>query len=247
MSATKPQLQAPFLLNLLITLLTPMFVSATGGNFEIARFAAAETIESYRAQTHSDLIAIAQIIAFGLTALAGLVQSMDEAIPVTAALRLRGNATACNRAAQQNRAALTRPEPPESIDPDPEPEFDEATILAAVAATRKRAADNLDRTAREVATPQAPTPAPSAPLLQTQQPPSHRPEPTEQQYQAAWANGAATVAAELAAEIPNLPPPQRAEATLRAAALQQCAADLLTGNVPPRLRPNDLSGRLPIA
>jgi hypothetical protein len=218
MSSTPSQPDAPFLLNLLITLLTPMFVSATGGNLDLARFAAAETIESYRAQTQADLIAIAQIIAFGLTALASLGRSMDDTLPLATALRLRGNANACNRAAHQNRAALTQPHPaPPPV--APEPELDEA---AAVAATRQRAADNL---ARKV--------------------PASRQEPTEQQYQAAWAAGAATVAAEIAAEIPGLPPHQRAEATIRAAALQQCANDLLTGNVPPRLRPGDLPGLFP--
>jgi hypothetical protein len=229
MSKTRPASPTPFLLDLLITLLTPMFLAATSGDLGLARFAAAETIESYRAQTNADLIAIAQIIGFGLAALAGLSQSMDDTIPVALALRLRGNATACNRAVHQTRAALTtqaRPEPaPRDLDPDPGPEFDEATVIAAVAATHKRAADNLART--------------------TQNAPAPPPEPTEQQYQAAWANGAATVAAEIAAEIPTLPPHQRAEATIRAAALRQCADDLLTGNVPPRLRPGDLAGLFP--
>jgi hypothetical protein len=210
MRAITPQPEAPFLLTLLITLLTPMFVPATGGNLDLARFAAAETIESYRAQTQADLIAIAQIIAFGLAALAGLSQSMDDTIPLATALRLRGNATACNRAAQQNRVVLTQthPEPPPPApNPEPEPEFDEAQIIAAVAATQKRAAEAS--TTRNVPTPTV--------------------EPTERQYQVAWANGAATVAAEIAAEIPSLPPNQRAEATMRAAVLQQCADELLAG------------------
>lgn len=58
------------LLNLIITLLAPMFLMASGGDLLFARLAALQTINSYLARTKADVISIAQIIAFGLAALA---------------------------------------------------------------------------------------------------------------------------------------------------------------------------------
>jgi hypothetical protein len=225
---------AQVLINLIVTLLAPMFLAAAGGNFDLARMAAAETIEAYRAETEADLIAIAQIIGFGLAALGSLSLSMEDNLSPSMTLRLRGNANACNRSAQQNRNALkdnrqdppiAAPAPPPEADPDPE--FNEAEVLATVASTRQRAEQNLARVAPAAAP--APKPAPTA---------------AEQQYQAAWAAGAARVAAEITAAIPDLPPAERNAATIRAAALNDCANELLAGNQAPRPRPGDLAGFL---
>jgi hypothetical protein len=57
--------------------------------------------------------------------------------------------------------------------------------------------------------------------------------------QTIWANAFAQVAAEIAAEIPGLPPRQRREATIRVAALNSSANELLCGNTESRLRPGD--------
>ncbi len=54
------------LLRLVITLLAPMFLGVSDGNVHFARMAAIETVRDYRARNNADLIAVAQIIAFGL-------------------------------------------------------------------------------------------------------------------------------------------------------------------------------------
>ena len=85
--------------------------TAANGDIAFARMAAAETVNDYRAQTQDDLITVALIVGFGLTALASLSQSMDDNIRITTALRLRGNANACHRSAEQSRRA-PQTEPP---------------------------------------------------------------------------------------------------------------------------------------
>ena len=105
-----PPHPSEILLSLIVAFLTPMFLTASSGNIHYARLAAIETVNAYRAQTQADLIAIAQIVAFGLAALASLSLSMSDNISLPMILRLRANANACNRAAEQNRRALqTRP------------------------------------------------------------------------------------------------------------------------------------------
>jgi len=97
------------LLTLIVTLLAPTFLGVTAGDLTLARMAAIQTINDYRARNHADLIAIAQIIACGLAALGSLSQSMDDDISLSMTLRLRGNAVALNRSAEQNRRVLQQP------------------------------------------------------------------------------------------------------------------------------------------
>jgi hypothetical protein len=211
---------AEVLLNLVITLLAPLFISAANGDIAFARLAAAETINDYRAQTQADLITVAQIVAFGLTALASLSQSMEDDIPLALALRLRGNANACHRSAEQNRRALkenrpesqTVPPPP----PQPEPQCDTTELTAKIAETRKRTADHLASYAS--------------------------PTQRDGHSQAAWAAGVARIAAETIADLDNLPPQERHSATIWAEALNACANDLMTSDPLPRMRPGDLAG-----
>jgi hypothetical protein len=247
-TATNPPTPLDLLMQLIVAFLAPMFLPATGGDLSIARAAAIETVSAYRAQTHADLIAIAQIVAFGLGALGSLSLAMADDIPPALALRLRGNANACNRAAEQNRRALqqngpdtARPEPTRrDFVPAPGQDAYEAEIIANVAITRQRAAEAW---ARAMATP--PTPVPAAPpaAAPNTKPPATFPGPatTDQQWQAIWAAAMADVAAEYTADIPSLPPQQRRAASLRAAALNGCANDLLAANEPPRLKPGALS------
>jgi hypothetical protein len=99
------------LMALIIALLAPMFLGVTAGDPNLARLAALETVTAYQARNHADLLAIAQIIAYGLAALGSLSLSMDDNISVSMALRLRGNANALNRSAEQNRRTLTNTAP----------------------------------------------------------------------------------------------------------------------------------------
>src|SRR5208282_3374451 len=136
---------------------------------------------------------------------------MAEDLPVAIVLRLRANANALDRSAARNERALktSHPGAPAPAAAEPNEEFDEAAVLASVAAAQNRAAAARGhmQAAEPPATP-APVPAPARVAVPTTSP--------EQRNRAMWAAAMADVAAECAADMANLPPVQRAEATLRA-------------------------------
>ncbi|MDR3532582.1 MAG: hypothetical protein P4L90_18765 [Rhodopila sp.] len=243
---------ADVLMNLIVAILAPMFLTASGGDILFARMAALQTVNAYRARTEADLLAVAHIVAFGLAALGSLSLSMADNLSLSMTLRLRGNAVALNRAAEQNRRALkeSRPDNATSANDQPAPEldedFDEAAVVASVAAAQKRAAETQARMRNaEPAVDQPPIPAP-APIAAppAAAPTAAAPMTAERQRQARWAAAMTDVAAEYTADIPNLPPMERKAATIRAAALSSCANDLLSGNAPPRLKPGALGAIL---
>jgi hypothetical protein len=237
------------LLHLIITLLAPTFLVASGGDIYFARVAALDTVNAYRARDHADLIAIAQIIACGLTGLGSLSLSMADDISLSMTLRLRGNAVALSRVAEQNRRTLRESRPGTAPLADMrqagEPEdFDEAVVVANVAAMQQRTAETLGRMQAE-ASASCPTPAliptpvpiePSAFAASVTAP--------EQQIQAMWASAMTDVAGEFTASLPHLPPAQRKTATIRAAALSSTANTLISGTAPPHLKPGDLAATI---
>jgi hypothetical protein len=223
--ATRTAYQHPAdsLLNLVITLLTPMFLLAAGGDLSFARLAAAETIDSYRAETRTDLITVAKIIAFGLTTLASLCRSMEDDLTISQILRLRSNANAADRAEHRNRLSLQQrqTEHPAAPRQDPEPHPDAYIDDAAAAADmQQRTTQNLARISTASATPAV--------------------TDGKEQSAAVWAASAAAIAAETAATLPDLPPDERHSAEIWIEALNQVAKDFMTGGSPPRLRPGDL-------
>jgi hypothetical protein len=205
------------LVHLIVTLLAPMFLIASNGDITFARMAALETLNAYQARDHVDLIAIAQIVACGLAALGSLSLSMTDDISLSMTLRLRGNAVALNRAAEQNRKALQASRPDSTPVPSVEKfnaadEQYEAEVLASVAQMQKRVAE----TTNQLQAPQTPP----APAPRTE-----------------WAAAMSDVAGEYTASLIHLPAEERKIASLRAAALSSCANQLLTGDAPPRPRP----------
>ena len=48
------------LMNLIVAILAPMFLCVTAGDVSMARMAAVETVNAYRARNQADLISIAQ-------------------------------------------------------------------------------------------------------------------------------------------------------------------------------------------
>lgn len=87
--------------------LTPFFLDAASGNTAHARAAAEAMLEGYGARTTEQLQLAAQIIAFSFAALDSLRRSAAEPnLPIPIQLRLRGNANAMGRSAQQCRRAL---------------------------------------------------------------------------------------------------------------------------------------------
>jgi hypothetical protein len=228
---------ADILLHLTITLLAPMFLLASGGNIMFARMAALQTVTAYHARTDEDMIAIVQIIAFGLAALASLSRSMEDDLSLAMTLRLRGNANACNRSAEQNRRALRESrtgnetlanvQPAVSLDDG----YDETELMASVAEALRQTGQT--RPPKQETMPARPAVAPAAPAVP--------PNASERQIEVAWAAGMARAAAAYTADLPNLAPAERRAATIRATALSRCAHDLMAGNVGPRPRPGDLA------
>jgi hypothetical protein len=185
------------LINLLVTLLAPMFLAAADGDVVFARIAAVETITEYRAHSQASLIRVANIIAFGIATLASLSQSMQDDVPIPLALRLRGNANALDRSAARNERALRASRP--SVAPEP-----------------------------AAAEPPAAQTVPAAPA-------------NDQAYRNMWATAMAEVAAEETAALGSLPPAERKDMSMRIAALNTAASELMSGASAPRPNPGDLA------
>jgi hypothetical protein len=217
---------------LIATLLGPAFSAVCPGDISLARRTATDTVDAYRPRTHTDLIAIAQIIGFGLAALGSLGLSMAGDISVSRALRLRGNANACNRSAQQNRRALNKTQadapPPAQHQPrdqpeiPPEPEQSPATsgpeIFLHAAAEQLLAEESQDRLEQTTAEPSAPSPTQSTARTSA-----------EKRHQQMWAIAMIKQSSEITASLPNLPQAERQDATLRAGLLSSTAHDLIYG------------------
>jgi hypothetical protein len=228
------------LMNLIVALLAPMFLAVTGGDIAYARMAAIGTVNAYRIRNQADLISIAQIIGFGLAALGSLSLSMADDISLSMTLRLRGNANALNRSAEQNRRALGKSRnddpSPHHAAPEADPEFqatlDDAEMIASVtAATRQPAATALEHNRPRAQAIPAPTASPTPALT------------AERRHQAMRAIAMVKEASELTASIPNLPITEREAASFRVAALGSAANELLTGASSPAPIPNGRTGQ----
>jgi hypothetical protein len=163
---------------------------------------------------------------------------MTDNLSLSMTLRLRGNANACNRSAEQNRRALQQSratETPAHTLPvhAPGQDRDEAEVLPGIATAQTPAAET--NPSPQAATVQAPVqpPAPATPTTAQQR-----------QRQATWAAAMAEAAAKLTAGLPNLPPAERKEMSIRAAAMASSAQKLLSGKVAPQLRPGDLAAMM---
>lgn len=215
------------LMNFIIGLLTPMFLGMSAGNQEIARLAAIDTINDYRARNRADLMAIMQIVSFGFAATASVTRSMSDGISDSMALRLRRVAIACERSAEQNRRALDRNPmhislsdqaacPVQSVPP---PSRNEKPISPMTTPTHQI-------TIQAGANPEA---APS-----TASAPSAVAVPTTKQHGGDWATAMIAAARKMTTGIENLPPAERRVASLRAATLTSTASELLSGlGLPP--------------
>jgi hypothetical protein len=221
-----PETPTEVLHNLVPALLAPLLLGAANDDIHLACGAAVEAMAAFRARTEADLITIALIIGFGITGLASLSQSMDPAIPLALALRLRGNANNCHRSAEQNRRTLKSNHPAPNSPPAPPPAQPEpvpASLIARAEETRKRTAEHL---AQFAAPQRAAAPAPTD---------------KDRRHQAVWAAGFAHVAAETAAELANMSPEDRRNAEMWVGVLDRCANQSMTTGSGPRPRPGDLA------
>jgi hypothetical protein len=230
-----------------------VFLCVCGADIDLARAAALETVNDYRCQNCVGLLAVVQIVAYGLACLGSLSQSMADDISLSMALRLRGSATSMDRAADRNRRVLSENQTSQPMhgeataaesNPDDDAAADldmmmvnlaEARKLAAQTNARLRAEDNATRPNAVVAAP-----APAAPAKVATQTPATIPTPAapeamvtltveEQRNRAMWANAMLKVAGDFAGGLDTLPPSQRRSASVRAASLTTSAHSLLSG------------------
>jgi hypothetical protein len=217
--------QRPYdiLLNLIVILLTPMFLGVTAGDAGLARLAALQTVNDYRARNHADLIAVAQIVAFGLAAVGSLSLSLADDISMSMALRLRGNAIACNRAAERNRLKLLKAqaEEPRQAEDEPPPPPD---MFLSAAAEQLLAAEAQARLEQTISPIPVPTPAATR-------------TPAEKRHQQMWAIAIAKESSDIAASLSQLPPAEREAAEMRVALLGSTAHDLIYGAPVPMPEP----------
>lgn len=193
------------LISLIVALLAPIFLAVTAGDVALARLAAMETINDYRARNNTDLVAIAQIIGCGLAALGSLSQSMADDLSLSMTLRLRNNAVSLNRSAEQNRRVLRAPLPDTKdpiyavMAPEPEPAIAEDPAHPEPEPFLSPAAEHLLATEA-----QARLESPAHPIHR-----ARTTDPTAAETQM-WAIAMANQASDFAAGLSNRPPPPNA-------------------------------------
>jgi hypothetical protein len=207
------------LIELILVLLTPMFLCVSDGDIPRARQAAAETLNAYGARSLLGVVLAAKIIAYELAALASLSQSMADDISPQLALRFRGNANSLDRAAERNRQLLERQRIPAGAE-----RLTEENAAAAVAEAQKRvqqAVASLRAPAQPAAQPAGP------PAIQPATAPMPQADMGDEQRRTAWAQAMAHVAAEFTADLDRLPPAERAKEMMRIRALTESASALV--------------------
>jgi hypothetical protein len=261
MSAEIPTHPGDVLMALIIALLAPLFLTTAGGDIAFARMAAIETVSAYRARSLMDLMAIAQIIACGLTALGSLSLSLGDDLSLSMILRLRGNAVALNRVAEQNRRTLTAAQGfgPKSVEPHapPDPASDpayEAKVMADLATAKALTAEAMTTLQTPEPAPQpilvVASPAAQPPFIQPviappviaapESPLPAAPRGSLREWHVILANAMTEVAGQFTTNFDQLTPKERDLANYKAALLSSAATDVLLGNVPPMLKPGDL-------
>jgi hypothetical protein len=136
-------------LDRLTLFLAPLFMMA-GQDIETARIAARETLTSYGATTNRELRLAALNIAFTISALDAMSKAADPDLPVNQAIRLRGNANALNRAADQTdkRFEALRKQPEPASEPDAAPALPANSSLADMLALAKTTVEEIKNETR---------------------------------------------------------------------------------------------------
>jgi hypothetical protein len=252
--------ETTILMNLIVALLTPMIVTATGGDRAQAKETAIQTINAYAARNPAELLLVGQSIALGIAMLSSVSLSMAENIPISLILRLRANAVSLHRAAERCRRALPQPDPDYSA-PAPEVPLSDAELaeeqraIAGIAQSRRHVADFQASFAKPQSTPETPRATMQAAMAALAAeserriaqaaaeadaamkangapiPPKGSAPMTEDDYfRAAWSAAMTDVAQEMQAEMANLPPAERRLNAQRVIALNAAAANLTSGD-----------------
>ncbi len=142
----------------ILTLLAPLVLAAVQGDTQAARDAARSMLDSYEPRTDRELRLAALSIAFGFGALDALSKAADPDLTPNQAIRLRGNANALHRSAEQadKRLETLRRSPPDATaDPAPLPASVSTEDLLAFAKATMNAPPPLTRQQRRAAERQA--------------------------------------------------------------------------------------------
>ena len=195
-----------------------------------ARQAAAEAIAAYRAAGAEQLVSIAQIVGFALASLDNLRLSATPERSVSMTLRLRGNANALNRAAQQATVTLAaqRQDAPRMEGPGMDAPGMDAPGMDAPGM------DAPERIAPDQTNAEHP-PQAADPMVDHAEPTAPG-RPTEQRRRLAWADAMAGVAAECSRSLALLAPAQRRAEMIRIGALNATAQQLRRPEAPTRAR-----------
>ncbi len=217
-----------FVMNMIVTLLTPIFLGMAGGDIGLARLAAAETLEDYRLRTQLDAIAVGQIVLNGLAALDSVSRSMAGDLSLEMVLRLRCNGIGLNRVAEQNRRVRRATQPADAASfttvslPEPEPET-EPEPPAFVAANVSPAEPDVE--------PPAPHPAGPVPACDATPTPMSEAASKKQQRRI-QVMALVKEVTELKASLRTLPQAEHQDIVTRIADLDSTVYALLTGPGP---------------
>jgi hypothetical protein len=96
----------PAFLDKILTLMAPLFVTATGGDVEAARETVRATLASYQARNDNELRLAALVVMFGFGVLDALSKAADPALSLDQVMDLRDNATALSQAGDRAQTAL---------------------------------------------------------------------------------------------------------------------------------------------
>jgi hypothetical protein len=162
----------------ILAFLAPLFLVATTGDIGAAQEAASAMLASYNPRTNREMRFAALSIAFAFGALETLSKAADPELALNQVLRLRGNANALNRSAQQNESRLEKlqKQPPVVIDtlaPEATPDTPaEALPASSAAADLLTFARSKLKSMIGIATPAASAPpiipVPAAPVSRQQ-------------------------------------------------------------------------------
>jgi hypothetical protein len=256
--------ETSILMNLIVAFLTPMLLTAIGGDRALAKATAIETVNAYAARNPAELLLVGQSIALGIAMLSSVSLSMAENIPISLILRLRANAVSLHRAAEQCRRALPQPDP-DYVAPAPEVPLSDAElareqrVIAGIAESRQHVADFQARFTQPKPTPK-PNPETPPPAMQAAMaalaadserriaqadaamkatgapiPPKASAPMTEDDYfRATWSAAMTDVAQEMQAEMDNLPPAERRLNAQRIQALNDTVHHLANPQQPPK-------------
>jgi hypothetical protein len=212
---TEPAVTPPVshLMDFILAFLSSL-MAGISTDLPLARLAAQEAIAAYQSQGQNELVTIAQILAFALTALDNLRLSMPADLSLSMKLKLRGNANALNRSSRDHTQT---PEKGRRSAMPLEASLAEQATMARWDATAT--APDAAMETRPIVQKPTPIIAPAA-------------ASTEHQNRLHWAGAMKTAAARLQASAAIVSPAQRKANLMWIDALTGVASDLAQGKYP---------------